>query len=63
MNPCATCKHWTREKQLPWGECSRIGDELDIVLDTPALSTGGSTVDTIETPADFGCVLHEENET
>jgi hypothetical protein len=49
---CATCRHWTRERNV----CQRIASEYDATSDDLAVLRGNSF---LMTTANFGCVLHE----
>ncbi len=64
---CATCEHWGGRFGDPPKvytdceyECIEIGKKLLIDIEYFGYQAGGGTIGAIETPHDFGCVLHEE---
>jgi hypothetical protein len=64
MGTCATCKHWHRRGTTEWGICQALTDDDD--QHGPerfarfVMYSGGEY--TMDTAADFGCVLHEPRE-
>lgn len=64
---CENCKHWGGKRTPDYegdagedrlGECERLAEPLAIELLVSDWDAG-ARVHTIETPATFGCVLHE----
>ena len=72
MSRCRTCKHWMKHstddeslKTIPekFGYVERVCKKMTEKAVTITTSEGGwgngSTIDSVETDANFGCVLHE----
>lgn len=68
MTTCRTCKHWDSKHEQnrtdpTWNyscPCLVLGKVLDIEIDQgPGYDAGGASVESIDTPPDFGCVHHE----
>lgn len=54
-NTCGNCSHW-KPNQYGDGECEKIREELDIIID---YGWDGGYIEGIDTPSHFGCNLYK----
>ena len=68
LRTCRSCKHWAYKqadseyREGDWSRpCKKIQDKLEIEIDQGrGWDCGGATIESIDTPPDFGCTLFEE---